>query len=332
MALGKAKSSSEHPAAPRGRAASAVAIAEDPATTQAENAVPASEQVVADSAGEGAVVVQMTRPHTVQPAPVQPAPVPSAPPADRPWQPMQDRAAPGESSGPAAPSPVASSAAPSPSMPAATQPVTPPLWAGQADHDLGVGAGLGGGDPQPQGLVFPDALPGNVRRVEVSKRGKRDFNYTWARVDVKQMRDAYRHYLPLYSRMWQQRDPGGSYRLVFSAFVAKALRVAFEDFSPWLSTIRNDARKEPVAGGREQVGLVWPVEVERQVVEAWETLDRSWFPEGFALTKQNLASAAILYGLGSADRWVLSVGNDDRFNIPVDSDGRLRHNKDNPII
>lgn len=202
---------------------------------------------------------------------------------------------------------------------APVDPVDVPVMVSQNDSAEVLGLG--------DGLVFPDAPPGEVRRVEVSKRGKRDFNYSWARADVAVMRAAHGKYMPLYRRMWQERDPGGSYRLVFSAFVARALMEAFNDVDAWVHTIRNDARKEPVEGGREQVGLVWPVEVENLVVEAWETFDRGRLPSGFALTKQHLASAAILHGLKSADRWVLAVGNDDRFNVPVRNDGRLRENR-----
>lgn len=170
-------------------------------------------------------------------------------------------------------------------------------------------------------------IPAGVRRVEVSKRGKRDFNYSWPKVDVAVMREAWETYRPLYRRYWADRDPGGAYRLVFSAFVAHALQVAFEDMDAWVDTIRNDARKQPVEGGREQVGLVWPVEVENRIIDVWETFDKSRLPAGFSLTKQHLAAAAILYGLRTANEWYPEVGNDDRFSIPVESDGRLRMNR-----
>lgn len=182
------------------------------------------------------------------------------------------------------------------------------------------------------GLVAPDTAPGNVRRVVASKRNKRDFNYSWPRTDVEQMRAAHKAFAPLYRKYWEDRDPDGAYRLVFSAFVARALQVAFEDPTPWVSSIRNDARKEPIAGGQQQVGLVWPVAVERSVVDAFEDFDMSLLPEGFALTKQHLAAAAILHGLKSVKEWVLFVPNDDRFNMPVDADGRLQHNRRERVL
>jgi hypothetical protein len=170
-------------------------------------------------------------------------------------------------------------------------------------------------------------VPAGVRRVVSSKRGKRDYNYSWPKDDLAVMRKVFQHYVPLYRRYWAGRDPGGNYRLTFSPFVARALQEAFKDPTGWLSTVRNDARKEPIVCGREQVGLVWPASVEEQVVDLWETLDRDLFPEGFLLTKQHLAAAAILEGLKTVEEWFSTVANDDRFSVPVASDGRLRENK-----
>lgn len=169
--------------------------------------------------------------------------------------------------------------------------------------------------------------PSGVRDIAVSKRGKRDYNYSWPKDDVAQMQAAWEHYRPLYRRYWQAQNPRGAYKLARSPFFAQALLEAFRNPSAWLETVRNDARKEPLIGGREQVGLVWPVEVEEQVVDLFETLDRSQFPAGFSLTKQHLAAAAILHGLASAERWYLTVPNDDRHSIPVETDGRLKDNK-----
>ena len=176
--------------------------------------------------------------------------------------------------------------------------------------------------PPPVG----EGQPG-VRQVVISKRGKRDFNYSWPKEDVQAMKAAWARYRPMYRQHWKAVDPAGSYGLVFSAFVAVALQEALGEPGEWLGTVRNDARKEPVVGGRSQVGLVWPVEVEEQVVALWEAVDPEVFGEGFAVTKQHLAAAAILHGLKSADRWYLSVPNDDRFSVPVAADGRLRDNK-----
>jgi hypothetical protein len=163
-----------------------------------------------------------------------------------------------------------------------------------------------------------------VRRVTVSRRGKRDFNHTWASEDVAIMRAEHAKYLGVYRQAWRERDPQGSYRLVFSAFIARALEEALDEVGEWVETIRNDARKVPVLGGREQVGVVWPVALDDRLVDLCESFDRSLLPAGFGLTKQHVASAAILHGLRSVPTWVLSVPNDDRFSVPAAGDGRLR--------
>lgn len=187
----------------------------------------------------------------------------------------------------------------------------------------------GGSLPSLAGIALspPSAPPANVARIKASKRGKRDVNYSWPKRDYAAMQAAWEECKPLYSRYWRREDPGGAYRLGFSAFVAKAMLVAFENPDAWLDTVRNDGRLEPVEGGRQQVGLVWPVEVENQVIDLWESLDRSRFPAGFSLTKQHLAAAAILHGLETRGEWLLQVGNDDRFSVPVEGDGRLRANR-----
>lgn len=191
-------------------------------------------------------------------------------------------------------------------------------------------------DPLPAPLVPVDAAVADQPPAElhttrtniVSKRGKRDYNYSFPKEDANRMRDAYAYFRPLYRRHWKTVHQDSTRKLVLSTFLAHALHVAFLDPPAWLGMVRNDARKEPVLGGREQMGLVWPVEVEEQVVDLFESLDRSpQFPEGFSLTKQHMVAAAILYGLSSAEDWFLDVRNDDRYSPPTQADGRLRTNK-----
>lgn len=165
-----------------------------------------------------------------------------------------------------------------------------------------------------------------VRRVAVSKRGKRAYTYAWATTDVKVMRDEWKRLRPVYRKHFASADPEGEYRLGFSSFLAVAVAEGLKTPAAWLGQVRNDARKERPTGGREQVGLVWSVTTEAAVIDAFEEMDARDWPSGFSLTKQNLAAAAILHGLRTADTWILSVPNDDRFSVPVETDGRLKAN------
>lgn len=329
MGLSKARSSSTHPARPSG------AITEVLASDPAVNAQPAATAEVAQaSAGEGSGDSRptLTLASSAGPAPAE-AQQPAAPPsedADAPVEGGEADHSTDRSAGPHVPVPPASQAAPAHRTPAVQ--VSPSRALGAADIlTLTPPAGMPHIDlldaTKPAEQVTLAATT-QTRRVATSKRGKRDYNYSWPSVDVRRMREAHERWRGPYRTYWTEADPHGTYRLNFSSFVARALLEAFStDLGTWLPTVRNDARREPVGGGREQVGLVWPVEVENYVVETWETLDRSQFPDGFHLTKQHLAAAAILHGLESVRGWVLSVPNDDRFNVPVPGDGRLKENR-----
>lgn len=193
--------------------------------------------------------------------------------------------------------------------------------------------GLVGKDPGPAGGggAAPASLASEVphtraRRVLITKRGKKDYTYSWAKSDVAEMKDAWRRWRSLYNQHWTTVDPEGEYRLVWSSFLAAAVTRGLADPQAWIGSVRNDARKQRVEGGSQQVGLVWPVAVDRAVVDVWEEYEGASWPDGFSLTKQNVAAAAILHALKSVEEWVFLVPNDDRFSVPVEDDGRLRAN------
>lgn len=320
MGMRKAANASSHPASPVGTpAAETDTVEPTPVEVRREEIVDQPTQTVLP--GTPAPVAKVTASDDVSTAPTSSQPVPTE--ADVPDEastggaestvrglhPVMDRPVQGEART-VPPVQRVRAAAPTQSLVSVPSLSSAPVSVATT--------GLVGLDLQP---------PSGVRDIAVSKRGKRDYNYSWPKDDVAQMQAAWEHYRPLYRRYWQAQNSRGAYKLARSPFFAQALLEAFRNPSAWLDTIRNDARKEPLLGGREQVGLVWPVEVEEQVVDLFETLDRSQFPAGFALTKQHLAAAAILHGLASAEQWYLTVPNDDRHSIPVETDGRLKDNK-----
>lgn len=180
-------------------------------------------------------------------------------------------------------------------------------------------------DATPLGVSFlkpPD--PESVRRVQLSHRRKSDAAFSWPVADMEALRAAHKTWSAPYRRYWREQDPQGKYRLTFSSFLASAIVWACQRPDEWFSTVRNDARKEPIAGGRLQVGVKWPTEMDDFLEEMWEEADPSLFPSGFVLTKSHLALAAALYGIGSAGEWVLSCSNDDRYSVPTEDDGRVK--------
>lgn len=166
-----------------------------------------------------------------------------------------------------------------------------------------------------------------VKRSEVSLRGKREISLQVPTSSAQVMQVAYRSARPAYRKAKVEVDPAGDYRLTLSAFLGQALNFALDNPHQWVESIPNDARNDVSAQRvpRKQMGLIWPVATVSRFHESWEVLEAgvAW-PEGFSLTKANLAATGILWALEYVDQWVGDVPNDDRLSEPVVGDGRLR--------
>lgn len=211
---------------------------------------------------------------------------------------------------------------------AVVRPVTPAVVAvGAPAASLVVSRG--GGErllPVPSDLPVP--LPGLVsaeaRHAGVSARGKQDVTFAWATEDWKPVQDAFRRSRSQYRLSWSAGQPGQKFQLSISPFTATAVMWGLRDPQVWLSSVRNDARRDRAAAvRRQQVGLVWPTEVLDAVQQAWEDLELADWPDGFALTKANLVAAAAIWAVTRVEDWLMRVPNDDRFSVPLPGDGRL---------
>lgn len=169
------------------------------------------------------------------------------------------------------------------------------------------------------------------KRGRVSRRNKQDVVFLWARQDLEEIQRIYRDVRGTYRREKKASDPSGKYQLLISALTAEALRRGLATPGEWAASVRNDARRVPNPEGHAQIGLVWPVELADQLLEAWEDMEASdMWPDDFFLTKANLAAAGILHALRSVDEWLLEVPNDDRHSVPTAEDGR--HNPRRGVV
>lgn len=153
------------------------------------------------------------------------------------------------------------------------------------------------------------------------RREKREVAFKWAAEDMDRLMAVFRQARGEYRRIHQ--DDERPHNLTISQFTATAIKVAAEHEAAWIGSVRNDARLEPMPGGRADAKFVWPRQTAEWLEDSWERLDAETSTPGFRYTKAHLAAAAVMWALDSVGEWLPQVPNDDRRAAPTPGDGRL---------